>query len=1721
MKKIVLSILLLLIMFGNAFAQSSQTIALKEGFNFISFTVTPAIGAAALKSQNPSLDEIYTYSAASGSFLSLGEGTLTTLGYGRGYIVRANAQATLTVSGQVPATIANLSLKAGFNLVGLSRKPENITFSQLMIRYNVIRGIYRWSAASGTFIQVLRDNDGNILQLDGIDPAVSEGSSYFFNIFEDTTLSYSGDKIQFGSTPPLPTFETVSLPSFNPASGVYSSQQLVSLSTATAGAAIYYTLDESIPNTNSTLYTGPITVSKSVKIKAIAVKAGLYNSYVANAAYTIESVVPQQVAVPVFTPVPGTYASAQSINISTATSGAAIYFTVDGSQPSQTNGILYTSAINIAQNATIKAIAVKAGMTNSSLSTANYVINQNTTPVVTSVELTIASTIVEGQTAQANVVVRDAAGNQMLTGFTIAYNISAGSSLVSSSGLVTAGTYNSSNASLNTNILSVTVTPLTGNALSKTASFVVASANDTVKPVIASVSSVDNKTILVTFSEKVKDSAAASDGALNPANYMLYSEATGSTITLQAAAAGANQIQAVLVFNDTTNTVVKISINAGDGTSGYPANGLDAKTYRIYVKNVVDIAATPNAIIANSNMSFIGSTAPASSVPKLIAASYNKGTGKITMTFDKPVNNAVTYTKVKFNAVALTAAGTVGGALTSKIEYTVSSNDKTAIAALAGVITMTLEAGAVNDTSSPAIGNELTNIVPGLTVPPMLTSATYDETANRLTLGFDQTINLANSAFLTNSNFRVKSTEMAEFALDATDNLNSVSNTNTIGILLSSTHISAMEGVSAHTSLKVYVKANAVESTNAVGNLQQDDSAGYPAVNATVIKDAVNPAVTSITFNESTKMLVFNFNVAVQASFANASGVSLKSSADDAEKDNLAGLTGIANGTTLQFDLSSPSDPNVTGFVSAIKAIQQGNIIADTPNAYDAYFTIAADTFTKSGSTTLKNLAVSTKNVATTVVYTDNVAPGYAAANAVVITNKAAVTITFNEKVDKISVETAANYKIYNTSTNAQLAVYTAIMSDSMTTKKTVILYTDSQTNGDTYRLDISGVKDIAATPNMIATAIQKTFVGTNATVTVPVISSVTIEDRDGTGTLSDNDQLKVTFNEPVKVNAGSYTDLNNVFLLNGGALSAATVALTKMTFDAVDYKVVYLTYNTANPSWNAVIAGISTLNIKAAQTCIVHKYDVSASASNGSAIAINPPGDKAAISAVTIEDANNNALVDKGDKINIIFNKQVKRAAGTALLAADFSVYLNGAYGAADASPFGTLAASDFTSSITNTAYGTTATLTIGGSGSINVNPTQLGLGVRVSMDAAGRVVDSWGVGNAAYVNGTTDTDKLTYKTITGKNTISAPQVQSVQFVDVDSNGSGSANDYLIYTFNVPVYMNAGIGTVMGQWALGAGTLANNPASAPAYLMDSDHKKVKVILGGNESIFTGVTVSDIKVSHADFATNIKLANFNGSKPSANGSGLVITSDTTSRPAIVSAEFIAVNKLKIKFDRAIVLTATNGNKVVLHNNGAALTDGSGAAMALDATDATNVTLLVTLAAAQDAYVTSGFGADASMTGFGVLADSGIKAASSGLEVVAFGVATTSNDHKRLAADTTAPDMFTDIQIAKVAYDNVNLKVTSSASLTPSEKVRVEVYIGADIPAKVAGTYTAYNAYAFPGASWDAGAANPLIASVVGAAVPGTHKIFYRFKDVAGNISDWKQDGTVAGAPRLR
>ncbi len=162
-------------------------------------------------------------------------------------------------------------------------------------------------------------------------------------------------------------------PAFAPAPGTYSSAQNVTISTATSGATINYTVDGTMPTTTSPVYGGAIPVSDSKTVRAIATASGLEPSTVATAAYTISS--KPTVATPTFSPAAGAYTTAQTVTISCATSGAAIYYTTDGSPPS-TGSSLYTAPFSVKTTETVNAIATATGGgVQSAVGTASYTIS--------------------------------------------------------------------------------------------------------------------------------------------------------------------------------------------------------------------------------------------------------------------------------------------------------------------------------------------------------------------------------------------------------------------------------------------------------------------------------------------------------------------------------------------------------------------------------------------------------------------------------------------------------------------------------------------------------------------------------------------------------------------------------------------------------------------------------------------------------------------------------------------------------------------------------------------------------------------------------------------------------------------------------------------------------------------------------------------------------------------------------------------------------------------------------------------------------------------------------------------------------------------------------------------------------------------------------------------------------------------------------------------------
>lgn len=84
----------------------------------------------------------------------------------------------------------------------------------------------------------------------------------------------------------------VSVVTSNREDGKVKGRKKIKLKTASPNATIYYTLDGSLPNTDSEKYIEPIELKKSVMIKAIATKEGYEDSDIATFMYEVTSTNP-------------------------------------------------------------------------------------------------------------------------------------------------------------------------------------------------------------------------------------------------------------------------------------------------------------------------------------------------------------------------------------------------------------------------------------------------------------------------------------------------------------------------------------------------------------------------------------------------------------------------------------------------------------------------------------------------------------------------------------------------------------------------------------------------------------------------------------------------------------------------------------------------------------------------------------------------------------------------------------------------------------------------------------------------------------------------------------------------------------------------------------------------------------------------------------------------------------------------------------------------------------------------------------------------------------------------------------------------------------------------------------------------------------------------------------------------------------------------------------
>jgi alpha-tubulin suppressor-like RCC1 family protein len=252
------------------------------------------------------------------------------------------------------------------------------------------------SVASGTYSAdqsvTVTNNDGAATMrytTDGSEPTTSTPTTVSsggppLSITQTTTLKVKAWKTGYlasNTTTALYELKVVT-PTATPGTGAYGTAQNVTLSTTTSGATIRYTTDATEPTTSSTAYSAPVSVASTLTLRARGFKTGWSPSDSVTPSYWISG---GTVAAPTATPAAGTFTSAPLVTLASATSGASIRYTLDGSDPTATSP-LYRYPFVVAATTTVKARAFKTGMTQSTVTTAAYAVDAagaTATPTIT------------------------------------------------------------------------------------------------------------------------------------------------------------------------------------------------------------------------------------------------------------------------------------------------------------------------------------------------------------------------------------------------------------------------------------------------------------------------------------------------------------------------------------------------------------------------------------------------------------------------------------------------------------------------------------------------------------------------------------------------------------------------------------------------------------------------------------------------------------------------------------------------------------------------------------------------------------------------------------------------------------------------------------------------------------------------------------------------------------------------------------------------------------------------------------------------------------------------------------------------------------------------------------------------------------------------------------------------------------------------------------------
>ncbi|MDE6697728.1 MAG: chitobiase/beta-hexosaminidase C-terminal domain-containing protein, partial [Muribaculaceae bacterium] len=215
-----------------------------------------------------------------------------------------------------------------------------------------IVGKPRMTMLDDTHVMILCSTPGATIHytLDGTEPTTAS-TVYTEPVFVPGNIVVKAIAVKEGMTDSSVT--TYQVTSYRAAMPVIAFEHgKIRMTSATDGAEIHYTIDNSDPTTDSSLYSGLLELEEDVLIKAIATKADLTDSDIAVYVFSKEEHV---MKAPTFK-----LHEDLSLEIIPAVEGGETRYTTDGTDPVATS-TLYTGPVRLGFNCTVRAYTTHIG----------------------------------------------------------------------------------------------------------------------------------------------------------------------------------------------------------------------------------------------------------------------------------------------------------------------------------------------------------------------------------------------------------------------------------------------------------------------------------------------------------------------------------------------------------------------------------------------------------------------------------------------------------------------------------------------------------------------------------------------------------------------------------------------------------------------------------------------------------------------------------------------------------------------------------------------------------------------------------------------------------------------------------------------------------------------------------------------------------------------------------------------------------------------------------------------------------------------------------------------------------------------------------------------------------------------------------------------------------------------------------------------------------------